>query len=99
MATLYQEKRSYTITTSDGAHLKPYTLQNKKSQAVQCVSQSIAQLDYMQPVKQLMAQSDHKKSSQVNNQSQVHTNRPKRDTKGQLSFIYKYFMFTLCIWI
>ena len=88
ITSLYQEQRSYMITTSDGvvyrkiqALLKPYTSQNKKSQAAQCVSQPMAQSDYMQPVKQLMAQSDHKKSSQVNNQSQVHTSRPKRDIK------------------
>ena len=41
----------------------------------------MAQSDHMWPVKQLMAQSDHKKSSQVNNQPQVQTSRPKKDTK------------------
>ena len=41
----------------------------------------MAQLDHTQPVKQPVAQSDHKKSLQVNNQSQVPTNRPKVDTK------------------
>ena len=48
------------ITTSDGvasrkmqACLKPYTPQNKKSQAVQSVSQLMAQSDHMRPVKQL----------------------------------------------
>ena len=88
ITSLCQEKRSYIITTSDGvayrkmqAHLKPYTPQNKKSQAVQCVLKAMAQSDHMQPVKQLMAQSNHKKSSQVKSQSQVHTRRPKRDTK------------------
>ena len=72
------------VTTSDGAvyrkmqaHLKPYTPQNKKSQSTQCVSQPMAQSSHIWPVKQ----SDHKKSSQVNNQLQVHTGRPKRDTK------------------
>ena len=85
--SLCQEKRSYMITTSDGVvyrkmqvHLKPYTPHNKKSQTVLCVSQLMEQSDHMQPVKQLTAQSDHRKSSQVNNLSQVHTSRPKRDT-------------------
>ena len=94
------------ITTSDGvvyrkmqAHLKPYTPQNKKSQAVQCVSQLMAQSDYMWSVKQPMAQSDHKKSTQVNNQSQVHISRLKGTLSPQSSVIYKYCMFTLCIWI
>ena len=79
-----QEKRSYMVTTSNcvvsrkmQAHLKPYAPQNKKSQSTQGVSQPMAQLDHVQPVKQ----SDHKKSSQVNYQLQVHTNRPKRDTR------------------
>ena len=92
ITSLCQEKRSYMITTSDGvvyrktqAHLKPYTPQSKKSQAVQCVSQPKAQSDYMWPVKQLVAQSDHKKSSQVNNPLQGHTSRPKRDTRPQSS--------------
>ena len=64
------------VTTSGGgvyrkiqAHLKTYTPQNKKSQAVQCVSPPMAQSNHMWPVKQ----SDHKKSSQVDNRSQVHT--------------------------
>ena len=81
--SLCQEKRSYRVTTSDGAvyrktqaHLKPYTPQNKKSQFTQCMSQPMAKSDHMQPVKQ----SDHKKSPQVSNQLQVHTSRPKRDT-------------------
>ena len=94
ITSLYQEKRSYMVTTSDGpvyrkmqAYLKPYTPQNMKSQAVQCVSQPMAQSDYMQPVKQ----SDHKKSSQVNNQLQVHTSRPKRDTKPPVKIDFKYF--------
>ena len=62
------------ITTRDGvvyrkmqAHHKPYTPQNKKSQTVQCVSQPMAQSDHMHPGNQLMAQSEHKKSTQVNN--------------------------------
>ena len=86
--SLCQEKTSYMITTIDGvvyrkmqAHLKPYTPENRKSQAVQCVSQPMAQSDHMQPVKQLMAQSGHKTSLQVNNWSQGHIKRPKRDTK------------------
>ena len=72
------------VTTSDGVvyrkmqtHIKPYTPEKKKSQSTQCVSQPVAQSDHIWPVKQ----SDHKKSSQVNNQSQVHTNRPNRATK------------------
>ena len=76
------KKRRYNIKTSDGVvygmtqpHLKPYMPKNKNSQAVQSVSQPMAQSDHMQPVKQLMTQSDHKKSSQA------HTSRPERDTK------------------
>ena len=72
------------VTTSDGAayremqaHLKPYTSQNKKSQSTQCVSQLMAQPEHMWPVKQF----DHKKSSQVKNLSEMHTSRPKKDTK------------------
>ena len=45
ITSLCQEKRSYLVTTSDcviyrkmQVHIKPYTPQNKKSQAVQCVS-------------------------------------------------------------
>ena len=71
------------VTTSNGAvyrkmqgPLKPYTSQNKKLQSTKCVSQVMAQLDHMWPMKQC----DHKKSSQVNNPLQVHTSRPKRDT-------------------
>ena len=74
ITSICQEKRSYMITTSDGivyrktqAHLKPYTPQNKKAQAVLYVSQLMTQSDQIWPVKQLMAQSDHNKSSQVNN--------------------------------
>ena len=58
ITSLCQEKRSYMITTSDDvvyrkmqAHLKLYTQQNKKSQAVECVSQLMAQSDHMWPVK------------------------------------------------
>ena len=90
------------ITTSGGvvyrkmlAHLNPYSSQNKKSQAVHCVSKPMAQPDHMWPVKQLMAQSDHKKSSQVNNQSQVHTSRRKRDTNLPVKLVYRYFNFYL----
>ena len=69
ITSFFQEKRSYMITTSDvvyrkmQAHLKLYTPQNKKSQAVQCVLLLRAQSDHTWPVKQLMAQSDHRKSS------------------------------------
>ena len=68
------------LFTEKQAHLKPYTPQNKMSQSTQCVSQLMTQSDHMWPVKQ----SEHKKSSQVNNQLQVHTSRPKRDTKPQV---------------
>ena len=61
------------------AYVKSYTPQNKKSHAVQCVSQLIAKSNHIQPVKQSMAQSDNKNSSQVNNQSQIHIDRPIRD--------------------
>ena len=84
---IYQLLKVYVLKqefTSDAvvyrkmqAHLKPYTPQDKKSQAVQCVSPPMAQSNHMQPVKQ----SECNKSSQLNNQSQVHTSRPKRDTK------------------
>ena len=84
ITSLCREKRSYLITTSDGleyrkmqSHLKPYTPQGKKLQSTQCVSQLMAQSDHMWLVKQSMAQ----KSLQVSNQLQVHTSRPKRDTK------------------
>ena len=84
ITSLCQEKRSYMIMTSDcvvyrkmQALLKPYMTQDKTSQAVQCVSPPMAPSSHNQPVKQ----SDHKKSSQVSNQLQVHTSRPKRDTK------------------
>ena len=72
---LCPEPRTYKTTTRDGvtykkkqAHPKPYAPQNKNIESSQCLSQ-------------LMAQFDHNKSSQVNNQMQVHTGRPKRDTK------------------
>ena len=81
--SLYPEPRNYKITIRDGvtyrkmqAHLKQYAPQNKKLQSSQCVSPLMAQSNHMWPVKQL----DHEKS-QVNNQMQVHTSRPKRDTK------------------
>ena len=81
--SLCPEPRSYKLTTRGGityrkrqAHLKPYTPQNRMSQSTQCVSPLMAQSNYMWPVKQ----SKHKKS-QVNNQMQVQTSRPKRDTK------------------
>ena len=93
ITSVCQEKRGYMITISDGvvyrkmqAHLKPCTPQNKNSEAVQCVSQLVPKSDHMQPVKQSMAQCYHKKSSQVMNQSQVHTTRPKRDTKPPVKF-------------
>ena len=80
--SLCPETRSCKIKTNDGAlyrkmqaYLMPYTPQNKKSQSTQCVSPPIAESNHMWPVKQF----DHKKSSQVNNHSQVHTARPKRD--------------------
>ena len=82
--SLCPEPRGYKITTRDGvmyrkmqAHLKSYTPQDKMLQSSQCVSTPMAQSNHMQPVKQ----SDHKKSSKVNNQMLVHTSRPKRDTK------------------
>ena len=50
ITSLCQKKRCYMVTTSDGvvyrkmqAHLKPYMPQNKKSQAVPCVSPLMAQ--------------------------------------------------------
>ena len=72
------------------AHLEPYTPQGKNVQSTQSVSQPMAQSDHMWPVKQLMAQPDHKKSLQVNNQSQGPTSRPKRDTNPLSRLIYKY---------
>ena len=42
----------------------------------------MAQSHHKQPMKQPMAQPDHKKILPVNNQSQVTTSRPKRDTKA-----------------
>ena len=83
ITSLCQEKRSYMVTTSDGvvyrkmqAHLKPCTPQDKTFQAVQCVSPLMTQTNHIWPVKQ----SDHKNSSQMNNQLQVLTGRPKSDT-------------------
>ena len=81
--SLCPEPRSYKITTRDGivyrktqAHLKPFTPQNKNLQSSKCVSPHIAQYIHMWPVK-----AELKKKSQVNNQMQVQTSRPKWDTK------------------
>ena len=80
--SLCPEPRSYKITTRNGtvyrktqSHLKPFTPQDKNLQSNQCVSPLMAKSTHMQPVK-----AEHKKS-QVNNQMQVQTSRPKRDTK------------------
>ena len=56
--------------------LHVYTTEQEVTIYLVCVK-PIAQSNHMQPVKQ----SDHEKLSQVNNQLQVHTGRPKRDTK------------------
>ena len=76
--SLCPEPRSYKILTRDDivyrktqSHLKTFTPQNKM-----CVSSPMAQSNYMWPVK-----TESKKKSQVNNQMQVQTSRPKRDTK------------------
>ena len=81
--SLWPEPRSYKITTRDGivyrktqSHLKPYTPQDKNLQSFQCVSLLMAQNTHMWSVK-----TEHKKSSQVSNQTQVQASRPKRDTK------------------
>ena len=42
----------------------------------------MAQSHQEQPMKQLMAQPDHKKPLPVNNPTQVTTRRPKRDNKA-----------------
>ena len=95
---LCQEKRSYMINTSDGvvyrnmqAHLKPYTQQNKKSEAVQCVSQPMAQSDHMWPVKNwwhnLITRSLHKWKSI--------TSTYKQTKKGHLSPSQAWFISTL----
>ena len=80
--SLCPDPRSYKITTSDGItykkmqpHLQPCTPQNMNLQSNQCVSPPMAQSNHMWPVK-----TKHKKS-QVNNQTQVQTWRPKWDTK------------------
>ena len=85
---LVSRKWSYKIQNSDGvfyqkteAHLKPYTSHNKNVQWTQPVSQLMAQSHHMQPVKQFMAQSDHKKSVPVNNPTQVRTST-SRDAKA-----------------
>ena len=84
--SLCPEPRSYKILTRDGivyrktqSHLKPFTPQNKMSQSTQCVASPLAQSNHMQLVK-----TESKKKSQVNNQMEVQTNRPKRDTKLDL---------------
>ena len=74
ITSLCQERKHYKITKSDGvvhrktqAHLKLYTPQGKNLQSTKSVSQQMPHSDHMWPVKQLMAQSDHKRSTQVNN--------------------------------
>ena len=81
--SLYPEPRSYKITTRDGdtyrktqSYLKPFTSQDNNLQSNQCVSPLKAQSNHMWPVK-----TEHKKKSQVNNQTQVQMSRPIRDTK------------------
>ena len=81
--SLCPEPRSYKITTRDGityrkmqAHLNPFTPQNKNLQSNQCVPPPMAQSHHKWSVKE----SEHKKS-QVNDNPQVHTSRPKKDTK------------------
>ena len=76
-----RKKKLQVVYRKTQAHLKSYKLLIKNSQAIQSVSQLMAQLDHMWPMKQLMAQSDHKKSVPVNNPIQVNTRRPKRNTK------------------
>ena len=83
ISSLCSEPRSYKIITRDGivyrqtqSHLKPFTHQNKMSQSTKCVSSLMAQSNHRWPVK-----TESKKKSQVNNQSQAQTSRPKRDTK------------------
>ena len=82
--SLCSEPRSYKIITRDSivyrktqSHLELLTPQNKLSQSTKCVSSPVAQSNHMQPVK-----TESKKESQVNNQLQVQTSRPKRDTKS-----------------
>ena len=81
--SLCSEPRSYKILTRDGivyrttqSHLKPFTAQNKNSQSSKCVSPSVAKSTPMWPVKQ----TECKKSSTVNNDIQVQTSRPKRNS-------------------
>ena len=76
------EPRSYKIITRDGiiyrktqSHLKPFTPQNKMSQSTKCVFSLMAQSNHMWPVK------TESKKSQINNQLQVQTRRPKKDIK------------------
>ena len=84
--SLCPEPRSYKMLTRDGivyrktqSHLKPFTPQNKNSQSSKCVSSTMAQSNHMQPVK-----TESKRKLQVNNQMEVKTSRPKRDTKPQV---------------
>ena len=88
--SLCSEPRSYKVITRGGivyrktqSHLKPFTLQNKISQSTKCVSSPMAQSNHKLPVK-----TESKKRSQVNNQLQVQTSRPK---SPQSSLIAKYF--------
>ena len=88
ITSLCQGKHSYTIATSDGvvyrkmqAYLKPYTPQGKNAQAIQSVLQPMAQSHHMQPVTQLIVQSDHMKSVPVNNPTQVTPSRPETNAK------------------
>ena len=81
--SLCLEPRNYRIISRDGivyrntqSHLKPFTPQNKNFQYSKCVYPTMAQSTHMWPVK-----AELKKKSQVNNQSQIQTSRPKRDTK------------------
>ena len=68
-----------------------YTTEQEVTSSAVCVSQLMAQSDHMWPVKQC----DHKKSSQVNNQLQIHTSRPNRDTKPPVKF--DLFISTVCL--
>ena len=86
--SLCSEPRSYKIITRDDivyritqSRLKPFTPQNRISPSSMCVSSPMAQFNHMWPAK-----TESKKKSQVNNQLQEQTSRPKRS-----SLIYKYF--------
>ena len=81
--SLCPEPRSYKITTRDGityrktqSHLKPLHLRIKTFLSNPSMSPPMAQSTHMQPVKTAL-----KKKSQVNNEMQVPSSRPKRDTK------------------